>query len=332
MHIDSFDLNLLRLFHRVWVERSVRGAAQHLGLTPSAVSHGLMRLRQELGDPLFVRSGKGLRPTPQAAKLALLVNEVIGRLESELFVGQGFTPASAAREFTLALSDMSEMVMLPALLQALGQQAPGCTLRSQRLAHGSVEDALENGDVDIAVGYVFQPRLNFYQQTLYEHDFRVIAWSAHPRLHSGLGIHEYESERHIVAEVGADEHLRRGLHATGLQRRVAVRVGGLLALPWLLPGSDFIATVPTHLAKAASSRFPLQHWALPFDIPPYAIKSTWHARFQNDEPHRWFRELVYEVLRHYPTWQSAEESDQAHPAPNIAALSRAGRGGPTADT
>lgn len=302
MHLDQIDLNLLRLFHRLWGERSVRGAALRLGVTPSAVSHGLTRLRRVFDDPLFVRSGSVMLPTPQAAKLATLVGEVLTRLESELFAGCGFTPSSAALEFRIALSDMSEMVMLPALLQALAQQAPGCALRSQRLAHDAVEDALESGAVDLAIGYVFKPRRNSFQQTLYEHDFRVVAWDRHPRLGPHLDKLQYEAERHLVAEVGSDEHLQHALQTSGIQRRVAVRVGGLLSLPWLLPESELIATVPSHLARAAAGRFPLRYWPLPLPVAPYAIKSTWHTRLQGDEAHRWFRELVYETLRHYPEW------------------------------
>lgn len=327
MHIDTLDLNLLLLFDRLFAERSVTRAAQRLGLTQSAVSHGLRRLRALFNDRLFVRAGGLMLPTPRATELALTVQEVIQRLERELFPRTHFEPASAQRSFSIALSDLGETVMLPALLQAFAQQAPGCTLRSVRLPLDSIEDALLSGAVDLAVGNGFEPRRNGFQQTLYAHDYRVIAWSGHPRLGARLSLAQYQAERHLLVEVGSDDHLRLlGLQPQGVQRQVAARVGGLLSLPWLLPETELIATVPAHLAHAACGRFPLRHWPLPLAVPAYAIKSAWHARLQGDPAHRWFRELVYEQMRHYPEWQWLQPA-QGEPAlrPRAAAR-RAGAG------
>ena len=323
MHIDKLDLNLLLLFDRLWAERSVTRAADRMGLTQSAVSHGLARLRTLFNDRLFVRAGGQMLPTPRAAELASTVQEVMQRLERELFPRTHFEPASAQRSFSVALSDLGETVMLPALLQAFAQQAPGCQLRSVRLPIDSIEDALASGAVDLAVGNVFEPRRNGFQQTLYAHDYRVIAWDSHPRLGARLSLAQYQAERHLVADVGSDEHLRQqGLQAQGVQRKVAARVGGLLSLPWLLPETELIATVPSHLAHSASGRFPLQHWPLPLVVPGYAIKSAWHARMQGDSGHRWFRDLVYQQMRHYPDWQW----EQGHGQPALRPRAAARRG------
>jgi len=95
-------------------------------------------------------------------------------------------------------------------------------------------------------------------------------------------------------------------------------VGGLLSLPWLLPETPLLATVPSHLARVACGRFPLRQFPLPFEVPPYAIKTHWHARMHNDEGHRWLRETVYELLRHYPKWRWAADG----PQPPLGPLSR----------
>lgn len=107
----------------------------------------------------------------------------------------------------------------------------------------------------------------------------------------------------MVAETGSDDHLRTtGLVPRGLQRKAAVTVGGILSIPWLLPGTELLATVPSHLATIACRRFGLQSFKLPLDVPPYAIKTYWHPRSHSDAGHRWFRELVYGVMVRYPDW------------------------------
>ncbi len=323
LHTEGLDLNLLMLFHRVWVERSVSRAAERLGLTQSATSHGLARLRLLLGDPLFVRAGGAMLPTPRATALARPVQEMIERLERDIFPSAHFEAANAQREFSIALSDLGEIVTLPYLLQEFAQRAPWCTLRSTRLPNSAIEDALETGAIEFAMGNVFEPKRNCFQQTLYTHDYRVIAWTGHPRLGKVAGkrlsLAQYQQERHLVAEVGSEDHLRRhGLQPRGLQRTVAATVGGLLSLPWLLPETELIATVPSHLAQVACGRFALQQFALPLAVPPYAIKTYWHARMHSDPGHRWFRETAYELLRHYPEWQWPPDSPQPALRPRAA--------------
>ena len=302
-HTESLDLNLLMLFHQVWTQRSVSRAAERLGLTQSAVSHGLARLRLLFDDQLFVRAGGAMVPTPRAAALAIPIHEVIERLERDIMPRARFDAGTAKRSFSIAMSDLGEIVVLPPLLQQLALQAPGCRIASVRVPNGQIEDALEDGSVDLALGNVFEPRRNCFQQTLYTHDFRVIAWDAHPRLGKRLSLAQYQAEKHLVAQNGSEEHLRlQVLAPAGVQREVVATVGGLLSLPWLLPETELLATVPSHLAKVACGRFPLRQFALPLEATPYAIKSSWHARMHSDPGHRWLRETAYDTLRHYPQW------------------------------
>lgn len=199
---------------------------------------------------------------------------------------------------------MGELVSMPPLMKALDRQAPGCSLHSLRLATPDIIAALESGRAELAIANVFEPQSNIYQQTLYQHDYAVIASASHPRLKQGLTLKSYLAERHIVADTGSDEHLRNtALLPLGLQRTAAATVGGLMTIPWLMEGTDLLATVPTHLARVACPKFNLRAFALPFRAPPYAIKTYWHPRSNSDVAHRWFRTLVYEVMHSYPNWK-----------------------------
>lgn len=302
-HIKNVDLNLLLLFHAVFTERSVSKAGQVLGMSQSGVSHALSNLRQLFQDDLFVRASGAMLPTPRAELLHEAVKELIELLEQRILPVAKFEAATARREFSTAMSDMAEVVALPPLMRAIKQRAPHCTLRNVRIKTVEIEDALESGKTELAIGNVYEPKSNIYQQTLYMHDYAVLACHTHPRLKRGLTLEHYLAEGHLVVETGSDEHLRvTGLLPRGIRRRVEVTVGGLLAVPWLLQGTELLATVPTHLSRSTCALFELQAFPLPLEVPAYAIKTYWHPRSNTDPGHRWFRELVYEVLRQYPEW------------------------------
>jgi len=301
IHSAPVDLNLLLIFHTVFGERSASRAAVRLGITQSGVSHALAKLRRLFGDDLFVRASGELLPTPRAEALHEAVREVIDTIEHRILPAAAFAPASASRDFATAMSDMGEVVVLPMLTSVLKQQAPGCTIRNQRLTTSEIEDALESGRVELAIGNVYEPKTNIYQQTLYMHDYAVLACRSHPRLKRTLSLDRYLAEQHVVVETGSDTHLRTtALLPLGLQRRAALTVGGLLSVPWLLRGTELLATVPTHLARISCELYGLRSFPLPFAAPPYAIKTYWHPRSHSDVGHRWFRELVYSVMHKYP--------------------------------
>lgn len=302
-HVSDLDLNLLRVFHAVYAERSVSRAAERLQLSQSGVSHALAKLRRAFGDELLVRVGNGMAPTPRADQLYLSVQSMVALLEAEVLPLVDFDPRQATRRFVTAMSDMAEVVVLPALLPALRERAPGCTVRNVRLRPDDIDAALASGEIDLAIGNGFEPQTNLYQQGMYEHGYGVLVDRDHPRIRDTLSLPQYLHESHVVADAGSDHHLVvNGLAPRGLQRTVAAEVGGLMSVPWLLPGTPFIATVPMHLARLASRRLPLRLLPLPLDVPPFAIRTLWHARTHTDVAHRWFRQTMFEVIHDYPRW------------------------------
>jgi len=279
IHPEALDLNLLRLFHAVYVERGVGRAAERLQVTSSAVSHGLRRLRVLFNDELFLRSGASMVPTARAQALFEPVRRIMDSIASDVLAAAHFDAARASREFSLAMMDMAEIVFLPPLLRHLRASAPGCTVRTRRLANEDMIQALDRGLVEMAIGNVPEAREGHFVQTLFEHDFVVLAAAKHPRLGRTLGWPDYEREQHVVVSSGSDTHL---------------------SVPWLLEGTDMIATVPTRLSDEIAGVTGLRQWELPESVPPYALQSVWHARSHGDPAHRWLRQAIFALMNQSP--------------------------------
>jgi DNA-binding transcriptional LysR family regulator len=301
IHPDSLDLNLLRVFHTVYVERGVGRAAERLRVTPSAVSHGLRRLRLLFDDELFLRAGASMAPTARAQALFEPVRGIMDSIANDVLAAAHFEAGRASREFSLAMTDMAEIVFLPPLLRHLRSSAPGCTLRSRRLANEDMIEALDRGLVEMAIGNVPQAREAHFVQTLFEHDFVVLAAADHPRLERALTWSAYASERHVVVSSGSDSHLQRqALEPRGIRRRIALTVGGFLSVPWLIEATDMLATVPTRLGAEIAGITGLRRWELPDRVPPYALQSVWHARSHADPAHRWLRQAIFALMNASP--------------------------------
>jgi DNA-binding transcriptional LysR family regulator len=301
IHRRTLDLNLLVLFHAVFVERSVTAAALRLGMSQSALSHGLGRLRKTFQDDLFVRSGLSITPTPRAQELFGPIRDVLDKIQGDVLPSVGFDPTKDAREFRVGASDAGEIVVLPTLMRKLENLSGCCTLKTVRLDDVDTATALEEGVIELAIGSLPKPPHHLYEQLLYHHDYMVIGWSGHPRLGDELTTEQYLQESHVVVSSGTDRHLvAAGLAPQGLKRRIITTVGGFLGLPWLLEGSNCIATVPTHIGRAFAQRFPLKCVSLPIRVPDYPITSHWHPRSHHDAGHRWMRHIVFDLMRRYP--------------------------------
>lgn len=301
-HPGDIDLNLLRLFHCVYVERSVSAAAGRLGLTQSAVSHALRKLRGAFRDELFVRSGSGLVPTPRAVAMFEPIDRMMSTVAREVLPATVFDPATARREFTLAMVDMAEIVFLPPLMSLLRRSAPGCTLRTQRFPEGGLVEALDGNRVELVIGNLPEADGHVYRQNLFLHDYVVLASLSHPRLTAGaLTWADYARESHVVVASGSDRNLvERTLGPRGIERRVAVTVGNFLSVPWLLRGTDLIATAPERLGQDLAAAAGLRQYALPEPAHPYPLQCAWHPRWHNDPGHRWLRDSIYHLMRDYP--------------------------------
>jgi len=289
------DLNLLITLDVLLAEGSVARAAQRLRLSPSAMSRALARLRETTGDPLLVRAGRGLVPTPRALELREHVSRLVQDAEAALRPAEQLDLKQLVRTFTLRTSDGFVENFGPALIARAGEQAPGVRLHFvQKLSKDSA--ALRDGSVDLETGVVggtTSPEVR--TRALFEDRFIGVVRTGHPLSQGEVSTSRYAAGRHIlVSRRGLDKGpMDEALEALGLQREIITVVGGFSAALALARASDLIATVPARHTQ--NLRTGLHSFELPFELPPITISMLWHPRMDADSAHRWLRECVREV-------------------------------------
>ncbi|MBL8381727.1 MAG: LysR family transcriptional regulator [Burkholderiales bacterium] len=294
MDIRALDLALLPVLDALLRHGSVSAAARALDMSQPATSHALKRLREMLGDPLFVRTGRGVAPTERARRLGPPVRAILDRVRDEVLAGGAFEPERAARSFTLNLSDVGSFVLWPRIVAAVREAAPAVSLRLTGLEPARLAAALESGDVDLAVGaYPHLPGALF-QQRLFERKYVCLMRAGHPLAGRRAGIRQFAAAAHVVVRAPSrmQERIDAGLAARGLARRVAMELPSYLMLPPLLEAGDYLAVVPGQLADAFAGRGALATAGLPLPLPAVVIRQYWHRRAHADAGSRWLRGVI----------------------------------------
>ncbi|EJT85767.1 LysR family transcriptional regulator [Pseudomonas putida S11] len=222
------DPKLLQLFDVLYQCRSVTRSAEQLGQSQPTVSIWLGRLREELNDPLFVRTPGGMAPTPRADQLIGPCREVLESLRRLTTWEPQFVPATAQRRFRLCVSDASHITLLPSILNHLRTHAPGIRLEAARI-DGNTESALESGEADLAIGFVPWLGAGMYQQVLFEQDWVCLSNPLHPRLSNGMSVAGYQAEGHVQISAGTGQKLlEAGLARAGIERRIMLELPAFL--------------------------------------------------------------------------------------------------------
>lgn len=305
-HVDQLDLNLLGAFDALLRERSVTRAAQALGMTQSALSHALNRLRGFFDDPLFVKTPEGMAPTLKAQSLGAAVVEVMATVRGQILSAARFDPATARRTFTLCMTDMGELVFLPPLLQRLRREAPHCSVRTLQVPIDQIEGLLAAGDADLAVGSIRSAPEGLYQQRLFMHSFVTLVSAANPKLGKRLTLKQFQQMEHIVVSLTgrASEAYDHALGEHGIQRRVFLTTPHFLIVPLLIERHpELIATVPLELANVFGRYGTVRMVEPPVRLAAFALNQHWHARFHHDPAVVWLRELMKQTFEKYPNVQ-----------------------------
>ncbi len=289
------DLNLLVTLDVLLTEGSVARAARRLQLSPSAMSRALARLREATGDPLLVRAGRGLVPTPRAIELRIQVGTLVEGAKIVLRPAEQLDLTTLTRRFTLRTSEGFVETFGPHLIAQVTEQAPGVTLHF--VAKADKDSApLRGGDVDLETGVVdAQTAPEMRAGPLFQDRWIAVVRDGHPFARGRMTAGRYGDAGHVIV-------VRRGLHseeideavrAMGLERRVVTMVSGFATALALTRDTDLVATVPDR--HTLGLRTGLRSLALPFQIPEFTISMIWHPRMDGDLAHRWLRSCVRKV-------------------------------------
>jgi DNA-binding transcriptional LysR family regulator len=286
------DLNLLVTLDVLLAEGSVARAARRLRLSPSAMSRALARLRETTGDPLLVRAGRALVPTPRAIELRGRIGQVVQNAEAILRPAEMLDLKRLVRSFTLRTRDGFVEAFGPALIARVGRDAPGVQLRfvpkpdkdSTPLRDGTVD--LETGVVGDSIG----PEIR--AQALYRDRFIGVVNKSHPLNEGEVTATRYAAGRHVVVARRLRDRgpIDEALNLLGLERRIATFVGGFSDALALARTTDLIATVPE--CSTATSRNGLFSFPIPLPTPEFTVSLLWHPRLDADPAHRWLRACV----------------------------------------
>jgi len=298
MELTDIDLNQLVLFQQLIVERRVSKVAENLGLTQPAVSNTLAKLRRHFGDDLFVRTPKGMMPTPFAEQLAEPIGEALGMIHSGLNLHSGFDPASVQRSVTIGMTDIGEIVFLPQLLDRLRQVAPGVSLTTVRTTTSTLREDMEAGKVDLAIGPLPQLKAGFFQRQLFRQRYVCLFRQGHPLDRKRMALADFQAAEHlIIVSAGTghgkvDDLIRRA----GVERSVRLTVPHFVSVGHILRRSDMVATVTERLAEGLAEPFGLRFVPHPIDLPEVAINVFWHAKVHRSPAHQWLRGLVFDLF------------------------------------
>lgn len=295
IHLNRIDLNLLTVLHRVHTEGSLTRAAETLNVTQSAVSHSLRRLREILGDPLFVRQGAALVATPLMKSLAGPLHTVLLELEDVLNGASGFDLKTSSRRFTIGMDERLEVFALPSLIATSLSEAPNLELRSVKFNMENMESVLASGAMDIAIsaGAFVSPQLHF--KHVASDTLMVMGRADHPLLKNNrISLKAYLGAEHVAVTGAAGFPSEEELVLTraGLNRRVRVRTQRYIAAVTIVSRSDLLLTLPVLYGRVVNQAARNAIVALPKQIADVDYFMHWHSSAANDQGGSWLRDAV----------------------------------------
>jgi len=289
----ELDLKLMEALDALLRELSVTRAAARLGISQSAMSHKLARLREVFGDPLLVGGRAGMAPTPAGERIGRSIRQPLTDLRAAMRGAAPFDPAKSTRRFVLVSPDYAAFSFLPRARTVLAEEAPLASLVVREPWPGML-DALRDGTVDIIAGVELQPAAGLIRTKLFEDKLVCVVRSDHPQVGETLDLATFAALPHLLVtrDIDGSGPLQPLLAAHGLRAHIAMRVPYHLAAPFIVARSDLIMITTLALARDAASMLPLKILRCPIQLPILKVKTTWHERNQNDAAHEWFRGVI----------------------------------------
>lgn len=300
VHLSSIDLNLLVVLESLLETRSVTTTADRVGLSQSATSHALARLRTTLADPLFVRSRAGLVPTERALALVGPLRDALDRLRQLVAPPAAFDPATARRRFVIGTADYGELLLMPTMVQRLARTAPGIDLWLVTSEDDPLEQ-LARGDTDVFIGplVVGSDRADIRERRLFDEQFVCIVREGHPMADKAWTLEQFAALDHalIAPRARPGGTVDSLLERHGLARRIAIGLPHFLVAPFIVASTDFVLTMPERIARTFAGFLPLKLVEPPADLPGFTITLKWHERRHHDPAHAWLRAELAAVAK-----------------------------------
>ncbi|MGV2052380.1 LysR family transcriptional regulator [Agrobacterium sp. 22-209-1] len=293
------DLSLTRVLCAVYETGSVSRAADVLFVSQPAVSHALGRLRREIGDELFVRTGSVMQPTSRAIQLYNAFREAISLVEAAVEERKHFDPAKSHRRFRFSMTDLGEMVFLPPILEHLQVVAPDITIEVRQIAMAELLRALEVGQIDFAIGNLPELNDDTNHSLIFDEVYSCLLRKGHPALAgSELSFEAFKSIRRVTVASPFSGHRRveDELRAQGLTKMIALEIPHFTSVPEIILKTDLVIALPSRVAKFFAQTRGLKAVPLPFPISPFKVRIHWHERNRHDPGHHWLQECLHSVL------------------------------------
>jgi DNA-binding transcriptional LysR family regulator len=298
IHIRRLDLTLLIVFERLLEQRNMSAVAAGMGLTQSAVSHAVARLRSFFDDPLFVRKGAGVEPTPRALLLGPPLGEALAGIRDAALIGRRFDPATATRQFAIAAPDVLVATLAASVLARLAETAPRCQIVFRAFSRDSAAAAIAAGEADLAVGVFLDPPKDTIGEKIGFETFRVAARRDHPAIPGALDLDAYCALDHLLV---SHDRAARGmidvaLAKLGRRRRIIALMPQLLLAFASVSQSAAILTAPLRACRYAATLFPIALHRPPLDVPGFELTLLRHRDGLADPAIAWLAELVTAAL------------------------------------
>ncbi|MDB5875029.1 MAG: transcriptional regulator, LysR family [Ramlibacter sp.] len=329
MNINTVDLNLFLVFQAIFVTRSVTIAGERIGMTQSAVSAALRRLRERFNDPLYVRTTEGMQPTALAQRLIGPIDAGLAQLSQAVDQGRHFDAATSNRIFRLAINDIGQLIMMPLILAAALERAPLIRFETVDVSHADARQKMQQGQIDLAIGSWDAMGQAFYQQRVCDETFVVLMRKHHPLASGKLTLEDYMAADHVAYRPSGatDTELQQTLLRAGMigQRNVVLTAAHSLGLSSIVASSNLLLTAPSRLARSmVATRNDLKSQPTPFEVQPFKIHQQWHERYHQDSGNRWLRELIFQLLHEPSAPHPAESPLSAPPILNTLSVVPAG--------
>lgn len=295
-NLARLDLGLLVLFEALAAERNVTRAASKVGMTQPSASKGLNRLRDLFQDELYVRTSRGIRPTPRALELEAPVRQALLAVRNAVAKPTPFNPGEASGVIRVAMSDAAEFVLLPNLIRRLAKEAPGIDLRARPLDKETAFEALDTGKLDGLVGVFGKLPKRYDRRALWNERFACVLRGHSSEKPERLTLKSYARKPHVLVSLrdDANGYVDDVLARHGLTRRVLATVGRFMIVPYVIEATDCIATLPSRMAHRVVQGTQCVVVETPFKMQPWQEALIWHRGTERTPLQVWFRRFVAE--------------------------------------